>query len=72
MIALIILAAFVVVNTAISVWALLRTFRRIPVTPDKAKTPIDAALSELLEKSRAAGGRVHIHDVEDVLRRRIG
>ena len=29
-------------------------------------------MQELLEKSRPAGGRVHIHDVEEVVRRRLG
>jgi hypothetical protein len=35
-------------------------------------TDIDLTLKELLEKSRPSGGRVHIHDVEEVVRRRLG
>ena len=33
---------------------------------------VGMVLAELLEKSRSTGGRVHIHDVEQVIRRRLG
>jgi hypothetical protein len=33
--------------------------------------PLEKTLAELLEKSRAGGGRVHIHDVEEVFRRNL-
>lgn len=41
--------------------------KRGDIDPDA----INAALAELLDRSRPSGGRVHIHDVEEVLRRRL-
>lgn len=50
--------------------------RRSLTTQAKVEPPentdIDLALKELLEKSRPSSGRVHIHDVEEVIRRRLG
>lgn len=50
--------------------------RRSLITQAKVEPPentsVDLALKELLEKSRPSGGRVHIHDVEEVVRRRLG
>jgi len=50
--------------------------RRRPLTTTTAEPPestnVDLAMKELLEKSRPSAGRVHIHDVEEVIRRRLG
>lgn len=54
----------------------LRMWTRRPLTSTaKAEPPsstnVDLAMNELLEKSRPSGGRVHIHEVEEVVRRRL-
>lgn len=40
-----------------------------PKPIETATVDIDGCLRDLHEKSRASGGKVHIHDVESVLRR---
>lgn len=60
-----------VLALAVSTWALL-TRRRILGVSVRPDSPVDVALKELLERSRANSGRVHIHDVEETLRRLLG
>jgi hypothetical protein len=54
----------------------IRIYSRQPLTSKAvieppSKTNVDIAMGELLEKSRKAGGRLHIHEVEEVVRRRL-
>jgi len=54
-----------------------RLYTRRPLTSTAKVEPpsatnIDLAMNELLEKSRSSGGRVHIHEVEEAVRRRLG
>lgn len=55
----------------IAVWSLV-TRRRITGVAKRPQHPVEELLKELLERSRANAGRVHIHDVEETIRRRLG
>ena len=62
--------------SSVSLFVSLLTFlkgRKFPSTLSKLSDshPIDVALNELHSRSRNAGGKVHIHDVEETLRRRL-
>lgn len=58
------------------VYLIVLARRKRPLTTTAKDPPtsteVDNAMRELLDKSRASGGRVHIHDVEEVVRRRLG
>jgi hypothetical protein len=48
--------------------ALRRPAPRV-VTVDRAKVDVEAMLSEIHQRSRAKGGMVALHDVEEIVRR---
>jgi hypothetical protein len=62
---------FLVLCAGLSGWALV-TRRRISGVSPRPSDPVHALLEDLLAKSRSAGGRVHIHDVEEAVHRHLG
>jgi hypothetical protein len=50
----------------------LWTRRRIAGVSSRPPHATDLLLKELLERSRHQGGRVHIHEVEEAVRRHLG
>lgn len=49
-------------------WGLYRGRMRVIKTEERPGIDIDDVLKQIHQLSRAAGGRVHLHDVEAVMR----
>lgn len=64
-------SAVLAVSLVLSGWSLM-TRRRISGVAPRPDHPVEELLSEMLAKSRASGGRIHIHDAEEIIRRRLG
>lgn len=47
-------------------------FSELPEPRELPDDSLDKALAELVERSRLSSGKLHIHDVEEVLYRRLG
>ena len=46
--------------------------KALPSLPSTGGRDIHAALAELHERSKPSAGRLHLHEVEEVIRRRLG
>jgi hypothetical protein len=66
------LPVLVIVSMVTQVPLLYLALRRPPqrvVEVDRAKVDVEAMLSEIHQRSRAKGGMVALHDVEEIVRR---